>query len=70
MCPPNHHSALVSALVHLLKVSKSKSAATMLGDQGSSINLGSSDVKEEKGNNPKSATYKKLCTLAQDMRHP
>lgn len=69
MCPPNQQSDLVSALVRSLTSGKTKSAATVPGDQGTLLELGGIETKDNAAA-PKSATFKELCTLAQDMGQP
>lgn len=69
MCPPQGQKDLVSSLVRSLTSGKAKSAATVPGDQGTMLELNRDDIQEGSGG-PKSATYKELCTLAQDMGQP
>lgn len=70
MCPEEGQHDLVTTLVRSLTSGKAKSAATVPGDQGTLLELGVTDTADSSGNGTKSATYKELCTLAQDMGQP
>lgn len=70
MCPPAEQHDLVTTLVRSLTSSKGKSAATVPGDQGTMLELEGVDTQSGSGGGSKSATYKELCSLAQDMGQP
>ena len=69
LCPPDMQRDLVSNLVRSLTSGKARAASTVPGDQGTLLELGGVNVKESTAGN-RSATYKELCTLAQDMGQP
>lgn len=68
MCPPKEQRDLVSTLVRSLTAGKARAASTVPGDQGTLLELGGVNTKEPTSG--RSATYKELCTLAQDMGQP
>lgn len=68
MCPPREQRELVSTLVRSLTAGKARAASIVPGDQGTLLELGGVNTKEP--NAGRSATYKELCTLAQDMGKP
>lgn len=70
MCPTGEQHDLVTTLVRSLTSNKSKSAATVPGDQGSILELEGVGTQNGPGDGSNSATYKELCTLAQDMGQP
>lgn len=70
MCPTSGQRDLVSALVRSLTSGKAKSAATVPGDQGTMLEFGREDVQDGSAGPKSAATYKELCTLAQDMGQP
>lgn len=69
MCPPEEQRNLVSNLVRSLTSGKARAASTVPGDQGTLLELGGVNASEP-GSGGRSATYKELCTLAQDMGKP
>lgn len=69
MCPAKEQRDLVSSLVLSLTAGKSRAASTVPGDQGTLLELGGIDTKESAGSG-RAATYKELCSIAQDMGQP
>lgn len=68
MCPPKQQRDLVSTLVRSLTSGKARAASVVPGDQGALLELGGINTKETVGS--RAATYKELCTIAQDMGQP
>ncbi|CDF38415.1 unnamed protein product [Chondrus crispus] len=68
MCPLNQQQDLVSTLVRSLTSGKARAASTVPGDQGAILELGGLNTSEKTVG--RSATYKELCTIAQDMGQP
>ncbi|PXF44182.1 Proteasome-associated protein ECM29-like [Gracilariopsis chorda] len=68
ICPPKDQKDLVASLVRSLTTGK-KAAATVPGDRGVLLEFGGVDVNV-KSTGARSATYKELCNLAQDMGEP
>lgn len=69
MCPPKEQKDLVSTLVGSLTAGKSRAASTVPGDQGGLLELGGINTQES-ASTSRSATYKELCTIAQEMGQP
>lgn len=69
MCPPKEQRELVSTLVRSLTSGKSKAASTVPGDQGALLEIGGVNTAEPITGG-RAATYKELCSLAQDMGQP
>lgn len=69
MCPPKEQRDLVLSLVRSLTAGKSRAASTVPGDQGGLLELGGVNTREDAGAG-RSATYKELCIIAQDMGQP